>query len=211
MLAVKQASHLLELPLFPWPPSFLSLISISSPSTLLLLTFSTHSYPFSILALHSELMKDNGLSTNRAPSSSSTIDRSATPTPSNPQSSNPLASSTGAPISRSGLLTIRVIDARGLSLPNGTPIPPAVSKAIASQGGGGASSLSNAFNKQNNGGSGSTGNGQSSGGKDNRQSLQRKQQWYLPYLVLEFDKNEVLIDALGGDLGAPTWMYKAHL
>lgn len=30
-------------------------------------------------------------------------------------------------------------------------------------------------------------------------------------MVLEFDKNEVLIDALGGDLSSPSWQYRAHL
>jgi len=44
----------------------------------------------------------------------------------------------------------------------------------------------------------------------NRDSMQRKQCWWLPYAVLEFDKNEVLIDALGGDLANPVWMYQAH-
>lgn len=43
----------------------------------------------------------------------------------------------------------------------------------------------------------------------NRDSLQRKQLWWLPYVVLEFDKNEVLVDALGGDLSSPVWMYSA--
>lgn len=43
----------------------------------------------------------------------------------------------------------------------------------------------------------------------NRDSLQRKQLWWLPYVVLEFDKNEVLVDALGGDLTSPVWMYSA--
>jgi serum/glucocorticoid-regulated kinase 2 len=43
----------------------------------------------------------------------------------------------------------------------------------------------------------------------NRDSLQRKQLWWLPYVVLEFDKNEVLVDALGGDLNSPVWMYGA--
>lgn len=42
---------------------------------------------------------------------------------------------------------------------------------------------------------------------NNRDSLQRKQLWWLPYVVLEFDKNEVLVDALGGDLENPVWMY----
>lgn len=27
--------------------------------------------------------------------------------------------------------------------------------------------------------------------------------------MLEFDKNEVLVDALGGDLSSPVWMYSA--
>lgn len=29
--------------------------------------------------------------------------------------------------------------------------------------------------------------------------------------MLEFDKNEVLVDALGGDLSKPEWNYKADL
>jgi len=45
----------------------------------------------------------------------------------------------------------------------------------------------------------------------NRESLQRKRFWWLPYVVLEFDKNEILIDALGGDLSNPTWNYRAQL
>lgn len=44
-----------------------------------------------------------------------------------------------------------------------------------------------------------------------RQSMQRKQCWWLPYLVLEFDKNEILIDAVGGDVQGPVWMFKADL
>lgn len=45
----------------------------------------------------------------------------------------------------------------------------------------------------------------------NRESMQRKRFWWLPYVVLEFDKNEVLIDALGGDLANPVWNYRADL
>jgi hypothetical protein len=45
----------------------------------------------------------------------------------------------------------------------------------------------------------------------NRESLQRKRYWWLPYVVLEFDKNEVLIDAMGGDLSNPVWNYRADL
>jgi len=45
----------------------------------------------------------------------------------------------------------------------------------------------------------------------NRESMQRKRYWWLPYVVLEFDKNEILIDALGGDLSSPVWNYRADL
>lgn len=34
--------------------------------------------------------------------------------------------------------------------------------------------------------------------------------WWLPYIVLEFDKNEILVDALGGELDSPVWHYKAR-
>lgn len=44
-----------------------------------------------------------------------------------------------------------------------------------------------------------------------RESIQRKRFWWLPYVVLEFDKNEILIDALGGDLSNPVWNYRADL
>ncbi len=178
---------------------------------------------------------------------------------------NPLASSTGAPISRSGLLSIAVLDARGLSLPQGQQIPPAILKALQSQsqqsqqhaqhhhhqhhhgaggGGGGASvsgpgSLTGMFAASSldgsggrSGGAGAGAGGGSSNGlppassssssssasgaslaktaASNRHSLQRRQHWWLPYVVLEFDKNEVLIDAIGGDLASPSWVYKAN-
>jgi len=35
--------------------------------------------------------------------------------------------------------------------------------------------------------------------------------WWLPYIVLEYDKNEVLVDALGGELDSPVWHYRARL
>ena len=44
-----------------------------------------------------------------------------------------------------------------------------------------------------------------------RESMLRKRYWWLPYVVLEFDKNEVLIDAMGGDLSSPVWNYRADL
>lgn len=33
----------------------------------------------------------------------------------------------------------------------------------------------------------------------------------LPYVVAEFDKNEIVVDALGGDLDSPVWKYRVHL
>jgi hypothetical protein len=41
--------------------------------------------------------------------------------------------------------------------------------------------------------------------------MQRRRYWWLPYIVLEFDKNEILVDALGGDLANPVWNYRADL
>jgi len=38
----------------------------------------------------------------------------------------------------------------------------------------------------------------------------RQRQMSLPYVVLEFDKNEVLILALGGDLSSPQWQFTAN-
>ncbi|PKY38438.1 kinase-like protein [Rhizophagus irregularis] len=86
------------------------------------------------------------------------------------------------PIPASGLLLIRVVEARGITLPPGIrppQIPPHFSSVPTNTRG-------------------------------NRDSMQRKQCWWLPYVVLEFDKNEVLIDALGGEVQNPTWQYRAH-
>lgn len=47
--------------------------------------------------------------------------------------------------------------------------------------------------------------------RNKRESFHRKQSWWLPYVVLEFDKNEVLIDALGGDTFCPVYNYRANL
>ncbi|KAF8977807.1 AGC protein kinase Gad8 [Entomortierella lignicola] len=80
--------------------------------------------------------------------------------------------------SKTGLLIIRVVEARGLTLPPGLNNPPFVPKQ------------------------------QEQSGAANRESIQRK--WWLPYAVLEFDKNEVLIDALGGEVSNPVWQYRAH-
>ncbi|KAI0090644.1 Pkinase-domain-containing protein [Irpex rosettiformis] len=83
-------------------------------------------------------------------------------------------------ISRSGVLTIRIFSGRGLSLPLGVQVPEIIHKAL-----------------------------NSSPAASKRDSMQRKRSWWLPYVVLEFDKNEILIDALGGDLSKPEWNYRA--
>ncbi|KAF9366012.1 AGC protein kinase Gad8 [Mortierella sp. NVP85] len=41
-------------------------------------------------------------------------------------------------------------------------------------------------------------------------SARESRKWWLPYAVLEFDRNEVLIDALSGELSNPVWHYRAH-
>ncbi|KAG0265633.1 AGC protein kinase Gad8 [Actinomortierella ambigua] len=82
---------------------------------------------------------------------------------------------------KNGMLVIRVVEARGLTLPPGSSNVPFVPKQQQQQQQQGANA---------------------------RESLQRK--WWLPYAVLEFDKNEVLIDALGGELSNPVWQYRAH-
>ena len=74
---------------------------------------------------------------------------------------------------------------RGLSLPSGVPIPDVIQKALDSA--------------------------QPRRSTSNRDSVHRKQHWWLPYVVLEFDKNEILIEALGGDLSKPEWNHRADL
>ncbi|KAG0241995.1 AGC protein kinase Gad8 [Actinomortierella wolfii] len=83
---------------------------------------------------------------------------------------------------KNGMLVIRVVEARGLTLPPGSSNLPFVPKQPQQQ--------------------------PQQQGSNARESLQRK--WWLPYAVLEFDKNEVLIDALGGELSNPVWQYRAH-
>ncbi|TFK47364.1 AGC/Akt protein kinase [Heliocybe sulcata] len=85
---------------------------------------------------------------------------------------------------RSGMLTIRIFSGRGLALAPGVQVPGVIQKA-----------LENAPPQRKS--------------TSNRESMQRKRYWWLPYVVLEFDKNEVLVDALGGDLQSPVWNYRA--
>ncbi|KAF9042901.1 kinase-like domain-containing protein [Panaeolus papilionaceus] len=112
------------------------------------------------------------------------ISRSVTPIPpSRPTTPKP-PNGTDSSQFRSGMLTIRIFSGRGLALPPNTPMPEVIQRA-----------LENA----------PTGRRSTS----NRESMQRRRYWWLPYVVLEFDKNEILIDAMGGDLANPVWNYRA--
>ncbi|TFK74864.1 Pkinase-domain-containing protein [Pluteus cervinus] len=117
--------------------------------------------------------------------------RSTTPTPGNPD---------GKPSFRSGLLAIRVLWAEGLSLPSGTPVPPAVQNALNSQQAKVAASVSPSSVTQQ----------RLAKSKGSRDSIQRTQCWWLPYLVMEYEVNQILITPLGGELDKPLYMYQAH-
>jgi serum/glucocorticoid-regulated kinase 2 len=117
--------------------------------------------------------------------------RSTTPTPGNPD---------GRPMPRSGILAIRVLGAENLSVPGGA-IPPAVQAALKSQQAKVAASVSpSSVNQQ-----------RLASKRSNRDSVQRMQCWWLPYIVMEFEVNQVLITPLGGDLQNPLYMYETNL
>ncbi|KAG5722249.1 Serine/threonine-protein kinase gad8 [Termitomyces sp. T112] len=109
------------------------------------------------------------------------ISRSVTPIPSRPTTPKPPG---GSDQFRSGMLTIRIFSGRGLSLAPGVQIPEVIQRAL--------DSVPPARRLAS-----------------NRESFQRRRNWWLPYVVLEFDKNEILIDAMGGDLSSPVWNYRA--
>lgn len=108
--------------------------------------------------------------------------RSVTPIPSRPTTPRP---TNGAEQFRSGMLTIRIFQGRGLSLPPDVLLPEVIQRALESQP-------------------------PTRRSTSNRESMQRQRFWWLPYVVLEFDKNEILIDAMGGDLSNPVWNYRAN-
>ncbi|KAI0322348.1 AGC/Akt protein kinase [Amylostereum chailletii] len=116
--------------------------------------------------------------------------RSITPTPGDDR-----------PIGRTGILTIRVLWAEGFQVPAGTPIPAAVQSALASQPAKVAASMSPSSVTQSR---------LAAAGHAKRDSVQRSQCWWLPYLVMEFEVNQILITPLGGDLEKPLYMYQAH-
>ncbi|KAJ7147028.1 kinase-like domain-containing protein [Mycena crocata] len=115
--------------------------------------------------------------------------RSTTPTPG------------GKPSPRSGLLAIRVLWAEGLAVPPGTAVPTAVQAALTSQQAKVASSVSPSSVTQQRLATKTHGS---------RDSIQRTQCWWLPYLVMEYEVNQVLITPLGGELDKPIFMYQAH-
>lgn len=140
-----------------------------------------------------------------------------TPPAGSAASANPIASSTGAPISRSGLLTISVVQARGLTMPPGVPVPSAVGRAAqrdselghpVSVGSLYGSSLGRSVGATPGMFGATPGTALAAQGPTGQ--FHRRNVWWLPYVVLEFDKNEVLIDAVAGDLGNPCWLYKAN-
>ncbi|KAI9508893.1 AGC/Akt protein kinase [Russula earlei] len=113
--------------------------------------------------------------------------RSITPTPSE-----------GKPRFRTGILSIRVLWAEGLSVPQGTSVPAVVQAALSSQQAKVAASISPASVSQ------------SRLARGKRDSVQRTQCWWLPYIVMEFEVNQILITPLGGELDKPLYMYQAH-
>ena len=116
--------------------------------------------------------------------------RSITPTPDD------------KPLSRTGMLTIRVLWAENLAVPAGTAVPAAVQSAMSSQQAQVAAAMSPSSVTQSR---------LAAAGKAKRDSVQRTQCWWLPYLVMEFEVNQILITPLGGELEKPLYMYQAHL
>jgi serum/glucocorticoid-regulated kinase 2 len=115
--------------------------------------------------------------------------RSITPTPGDDK-----------PHFRTGILSIRVLWAEGLSVPQGTSVPAVVQAALSSQQAKVAASISPASVSQSR-----------LAVRGKRDSIQRTQCWWLPYIVMEFEVNQILITPLGGELDKPLYMYQAHL
>ena len=92
-----------------------------------------------------------------------------------------------------------------MNLPDGKAVPPAVESALSSQAAKVASAVDPLSVSQQQQRLAKT---KGHGYKD---SVQRTQCWWLPYLVMEFEVNQVLITPLGGELGKPLYMYETHL
>lgn len=79
-------------------------------------------------------------------------------------------------------------------------MPPAVQSALASQQAKVAASASPSSIQQH----------RLAKSRGSRDSIQRTQCWWLPYIVMEYEVNQVLITPLGGELEKPLYMYQAH-
>lgn len=119
--------------------------------------------------------------------------RSATPTPRNPDGSRPQF--------RSGILAIHVNRAEGLELPPAVQIPPAVQNALASSQAQAVLSISPSSVKQQ----------RLAKQRGHKDSVQRVGCWWLPYLVMEFEVNQIVLTPLGGGIKQPVYMYQATL
>ncbi|KAH9166061.1 AGC/Akt protein kinase [Lactarius sanguifluus] len=115
--------------------------------------------------------------------------RSITPTPGDDK-----------PHFRTGILSIRVLWAEGISVPQGTQVPAVVQAALSSQQAMVAASISPASVSQSR-----------LAARGKRDSVQRTQCWWLPYIVMEFEVNQILITPLGGELDKPLYMYPGPL
>ena len=119
--------------------------------------------------------------------------RSTTPTPRNPDGSRPQF--------RSGILAIHVNRAEGLELPSGVQTPPAVQTALATAQAQAALSVSPSSVTQQ----------RLAKQRSHKDSVQRIGCWWLPYLVMEFEVNQIVLTPLGGDIQQPVYMYQATL
>ena len=119
--------------------------------------------------------------------------RSTTPTPRNPDGSQPQF--------RSGILAIHVNRAEGLELPSGTQIPSPVQNALTSAQAQAALSVSPSSVTQQ----------RLTKQRGHKDSVQRIGCWWLPYLVMEFEVNQIVLTPLGGDIEQPVYMYQATL
>ncbi len=121
--------------------------------------------------------------------------RSITPTPGDTSGDGD-----DKPSFRTGILSIRVLWAEGFSVPQGTQVPAVVQAALSSQQAKVAASISPASVSQSR-----------LAARGKRDSVQRTQCWWLPYIVMEFEVNQILITPLGGELDKPLYSLQSYL
>jgi serum/glucocorticoid-regulated kinase 2 len=164
----------------------------------------SHQHHRSLFSMSSHVLTTNHTE-SKDTKENGVVSRSVTPIPSRPTTPKPPGALDQQAHLRSGMLAIRIFSGkdtprpvlhhsvshtniicagRGLSLAPGVRIPEVIQKA-----------LDNPPARKT----------------SNRESMQRRRLWWLPYVVLEFDNNQVLIDAMGGDLANPVWSYRADL